>query len=50
MELLATKTKSISYQAGLRAEWTDVKTTLAGNQPGKSKKLYEPFSKCTFYC
>jgi outer membrane receptor protein involved in Fe transport len=27
--ILANKTKKVSYQAGLRAEWTDVKTTLA---------------------
>jgi ferric enterobactin receptor len=26
--ILANKTKKLSYQAGLRAEWTDVKTTL----------------------
>jgi ferric enterobactin receptor len=27
--ILGNKTKKVSYQAGLRAEWTDVKTTLA---------------------
>ena len=32
MAIMGNKGKKISYQAGLRAEWTDVKTTLKETQ------------------
>ena len=36
--ILGNKTKRWSYQAGLRAEWTDVKTRLKKSREGQSKK------------
>lgn len=48
--ILGNKTKAISYQAGLRAEWTDVKTTLEETNevnPRKYSNLF-PSAHVTF--
>ena len=41
--ILGNKTNKISYQAGLRAEWTDVKTTLEENNEVNPRKYANLF-------
>jgi ferric enterobactin receptor len=48
--ILANKSKKISYQAGLRAEWTDVKTVLQKNNDVNPRKYvnFFPSAHLTF--
>lgn len=46
--ILGNKSKKISYQAGLRAEWTDVKTTLAETHQVNPRKYMNLFPSAHF--
>ena len=46
--ILGNKTKKISYQAGLRAEWTDVKTTLEKTKLVNPRKYFNLFPSAHF--
>lgn len=46
--ILANKNKKISYQAGLRAEWTDVKTTLKETNQVNPRKYMNLFPSAHF--
>ncbi|MEJ7589905.1 MAG: TonB-dependent receptor, partial [Ferruginibacter sp.] len=46
--ILGDRHKSISYQAGLRAEWTDVKTTLKETQQVNPRKYVNLFPSAHF--
>lgn len=46
--ILGNKSKKISYQAGLRAEWTDVKTTLAETYEVNPRKYMNLFPSAHF--
>jgi outer membrane receptor protein involved in Fe transport len=46
--ILGNKTKKVSYQAGLRAEWTDVKTTLEKTKLVNPRNYFNLFPSAHF--